>query len=347
MKAKFFFLLLVCILVGCAKNADIESVNLLVEPASQTVLPKISKDISNLSADDAIKVANLFSHGSVLTKSENLKEVKSVVPIKDASERTLMYAVNYDDGYAVVSATKKYHPVLATVDHGTYTGEKTGTGQDVLMNEYMVATEAAIDGEITIEGNPWSVYEEVPFEMPVRTKVSDEYYDVVNQYTSEWYNAGYNIYYLNQQPENMPDDMYAEFCDYASYHDRPDHDYMQCSFIVENTDDFRFQRGPYIDTFWGQRGAYNDGLNGDLPLGCTTIAIAQIMKSICHPSTIDWAAMPNVLEYYQTNITLTDFLAQLRGDIGVDNNGGATITEVKTAICSQYGYRPEFGFSKM
>ena len=47
----------------------------------------------------------------------------------------------------------------------------------------------------------------------------------------------------------MPDDMYAEFCDYASYHDRPDHDYMQCSFIVENTDDFRFQRGPYIDTF--------------------------------------------------------------------------------------------------
>lgn len=68
---------IVCILVGCAKNADIESVSVPVEPASRTVLPKISKDISTLSADDAIKVANLFSHGNVLTKSETLKDVRN------------------------------------------------------------------------------------------------------------------------------------------------------------------------------------------------------------------------------------------------------------------------------
>lgn len=77
MKPKLIFILLVCFLVGCAKNADIESVNVPVEPAFQTVLPKISKDISTLSADDAIKVANLFSHGSVLTKSETLKDVRN------------------------------------------------------------------------------------------------------------------------------------------------------------------------------------------------------------------------------------------------------------------------------
>lgn len=70
MRTKFTLILLVCILVGCAKNADIESVNLPSDPVTQTVLPKISKDISVLSADDAIKVANLFSHGKVLTKSE-------------------------------------------------------------------------------------------------------------------------------------------------------------------------------------------------------------------------------------------------------------------------------------
>lgn len=77
MRTKFTLILLVCILVGCTKNADIESVNIPVEPASQIVLPKISKDISTLSADDAIKVANLFSHGSVLTKSETLKDVRN------------------------------------------------------------------------------------------------------------------------------------------------------------------------------------------------------------------------------------------------------------------------------
>ena len=90
-------------MVGCAKNADIESVNVPVEPASRTVLPKISKDISTLSADDAIKVANLFSHGNVLTKSETLKDVRNVVPIKDVSDRTLMYAVNYDDVILLVT----------------------------------------------------------------------------------------------------------------------------------------------------------------------------------------------------------------------------------------------------
>ena len=52
----------------------------------------------------ALKVANLFNHGNVLTKSETLKEVKSVVPVKDGNGRTLMYAVNYDDGYMLISA---------------------------------------------------------------------------------------------------------------------------------------------------------------------------------------------------------------------------------------------------
>ena len=60
--------------------------NLPSDPVTQTVLPKISKDISVLSADGAIKVANLFSHGKVLTKSETLKDVRNVVPIKDASD---------------------------------------------------------------------------------------------------------------------------------------------------------------------------------------------------------------------------------------------------------------------
>ena len=72
MRTKITLIFWVCILVGCSKNADIESVNLPSDPVTHTVLPKISKDISVLSADDAIMVANLFSHGSVLTKSETL-----------------------------------------------------------------------------------------------------------------------------------------------------------------------------------------------------------------------------------------------------------------------------------
>lgn len=59
MKPQLIFIFLVCFLVGCAKNADIESVNVPVEPAVQTVLPKISKDISTLSADDAVMTESI------------------------------------------------------------------------------------------------------------------------------------------------------------------------------------------------------------------------------------------------------------------------------------------------
>ena len=253
--------------------------------------------------------------------------------------RTLMYAVNYDDGYAIVSATKNYHPVLAVVDHGTYTGEKTGTGQDVLMNEYMVATEAAMDGEISVDKSVWSEYEEVPFQFTPQTKVSDEYNDVVNQYTGEWYQAGYNIYRLNQKPENMPDDMYAEFCDYASYHDRPDHDYMQCSFIVEDASRIRYDVLPMCPTRWAQREPYNTDLeNTSNPLGCATIAMAQLMRYYRKPSSIDWDDMPLEMLYYQGSTTLTSFLATLHDQLEITDNGTGALYKVYEVLEENYGY---------
>ena len=345
MKNRLLPIFLVSILFSCIRTADIESVAMSVETPQQTVLPKISKDVDFLSADDAVKVANLFNHGTVLTKSETLKEVRDVVPVKDDSGRTLMYAVNYADGYDLISATKKYHPVLAMVEHGTYTGEKTNTGYDVIMNEYVEATQAAIDGKITIDGNPWAVYEEVPYNAPAQTKVSDAYTEVANEYIEDWYMSGYNIYQLNTKPENMSDEMYETFCDYARDYDRPDHDYMQCSFIVENTADYMERYECIVQTTWGQREAYNDGLEADLPLGCTTVAIGQIMKYLEYPSWINWTSMPNSMTSNETNLTLTNFLAQLRMHIGVSNSGGATIYDVRDAIYQHYGYNEQNRYS--
>ncbi len=144
MKAKVIFLFFVCILASCQKIADVESVSVLDLKENQTVLPKISKDIESLSAEDAVKVANIFSQGGLVTKSKSLKEVTSVVPIKDADGVVLMYAVNYNDGYVIVSATKKYYPVLVSADHGNYSGDSTETGHDVLMSEYAANIKSAI-----------------------------------------------------------------------------------------------------------------------------------------------------------------------------------------------------------
>jgi hypothetical protein len=254
-----------------------------------------------------------------------------------------MYAVNYDDGYAIVSATKNYHPVLAVVDHGTYTGEKTGTGQDVLMNEYMVATEAAMNGEISVDKSVWSEYEEVPFEIPAQTKVSDDYNDVLNQYLEDWYMAGYNIYQLREQPENMPDELYEQFCDYARDYDRPDHDYMQCSFIVENPDGFRNDYGPLCSTNWHQLRPYNLALTDTTAkVGCSTIAVAQILKALRQPALMyDWDSMPTYLSP-SSSLTLYPefafFIRDVRTKIRATTGYADIDIDVKNGLINNYGF---------
>ena len=207
------------------------------------------------------------------------------------------------------------------------------------MNEYVEATQAAIDGKITIDGNPWAVYEEVPYNAPAQTKVSDAYTEVANEYIEDWYMSGYNIYQLNTKPENMPYDMYETFCDYARDFDRPNHDYMQCSFIVENDTRIRHDIRPMCTTTWGQGFPYNVGLsNINIPLGCTTIAAAQIMKAMKFPSSVNWNAMPYSLSSDQVNSVLASFLAELRGQIGVGDDGAANINQVYNALTNYYGY---------
>ena len=346
MRTKITLILLVCILVGCAKNVDIESVNLPLDPVTQTVLPKISKDIESLSAEDAVKVANIFSQGGLVTKSKSLKEVTSVVPIKDADGVVLMYAVNYNDGYVIVSATKKYYPVLVSADHGNYSGDSTETGHDVLMSEYAANIKSAISNVNGVKGNPWGIYEDLSSDLEATTKISNAYYELLAELSYEWQQEGYNVYRLNQKPENMSDELYADFCDVASDYNRSDHPYMQCSVILERNYQKRTSEiDPMLQTEWGQYGAYNDALNSDLPLGCTTVAIGQIMRYLEYPTNYNWSAMPNSLAEWETNSTLTDFLAQLRRRIGVTDSGAASIDLVRTAISLYYGYTSSNGYS--
>ena len=205
------------------------------------------------------------------------------------------------------------------------------------MCEFMLATKAAMDGEISIEGDPWFMYEANSIDNLMATKVSDDYTSVANDYIEEWYMSGYNIYLLYEQPENMPDELYETFCDYARDYDRPDHDYMECSFIVENPTAYLDRQECILQTSWGQALGYNYDVPGELDLGCTTIAIGQIMKYLEYPDTINWNLITNTLPI-SGNPHLTYFLAELRAKIGVYNDGNASMTQVVNALSQHYGF---------
>lgn len=94
----------------------------------------ISKETVDISEDDAITIA-ILQYKKMKTKS--YCSITSVVPFKDNSGNTLLYAVNCDEGCILISATKKYYPILAIIEDGTIIDGHTNTGADVFIQNYL------------------------------------------------------------------------------------------------------------------------------------------------------------------------------------------------------------------
>ena len=94
-----------------------------------------------------------------------------------------------------------------------------------------------------------------------------------------------------------------------------------------------------LKTHWHQRNPYNNSLSTDRALGCVTIAVGQIMKYYNYPTSFNWADMPNELgdDYSLTPTTTSQFLKTIHDNLGVDDNGGASIDDANRVLKS-YGY---------
>lgn len=321
---------------GCDKEEVLASVN----------RNRIPSDIVNLETEDAVKVAKTFLAGRLHTRTGDL-HIKSVVPITGSDDSVLYYAVNLSDGFLIVSARKNTYPIYAFSESGEFTGESSGMGLDVLVSEYRtMAGESSNSKDSLMKYKVyWSDYEEILPLPATKATVSPDYYDVLDPYLAEWFRDGYTVCYLYDKPEEMPDDMYASFCEYAEMGmgNLPGYPYMQCCIITYKTYPESDKKEPLLSTKWNQRSPFNSSDPRGRYLGCTTIAAGQIMRyhkfPQLYPGTglvIDWDSMPD----NTSNTVLSDFLYRLRTDIGVDDGGGATIDDVKRAMTA-YRYSCE------
>ena len=114
-----------------------------------------------LSADDACVVANLFVSNSLLTKSYQDKVVKGVVPIFGENESILMYAVNFTDGYILISATTDYYPILAIVEQGSFT-ILPESAQEYIIDELKTAVLLSKDNPARGAIPAWKEYKATP-----------------------------------------------------------------------------------------------------------------------------------------------------------------------------------------
>ncbi len=139
-KAKQLCLLLLMIIpLSCSK----ESLAGLIVSDDTTLdvstILGISPSADNLTENDAKVVATLYMKSS-RTKSVDLEAVTDVITIVDCNDLPAIYAVNYEDGYVLVSASKSTCPILAVAEHGKYVPD-SGTGRDVIINELVESVE--------------------------------------------------------------------------------------------------------------------------------------------------------------------------------------------------------------
>ena len=294
MKKNIIFLL-AAIAISCVDYIDNSTYEILSRDES-CVVKKISSKDSLLTVNDASIVARLEKFGIANTKSNDTKTVQEVITLNNIDGTPIMYAVNFNGGgYTLVSATKKYYPILAQAENGSFSEEMYNTGLAILLDEY----EKSID---ICESQPkdslvkirflWNKYEEFEQKKIITTK-SDALFNLVSSSIRQWNEQEIQYYFLSEGcPNFITEEQYQNYISLAREYGNPNYNYMENSVILVKTTERHSSKGPLTTTAWSQHGIYNDKIQqlyyADLPAGCVPIAIGQIMAYHRYPSIYDW-----------------------------------------------------------
>lgn len=327
----------IILIIGACQKAE-QSDPLLPTTSAESSLPQCVSEGTELSADDAAKVATLFRKADAATRSGTAPVVRNVVTIRDAAGRPALYAVNLQEGYLLISATKRFFPVLAQIDYGTFTLDREPSGLDVVLQEMVETIEAVRDSAAVFDcRHAWFPYEERTRPERAQTRMTDdEFYDIQNEWYGKWYDEGVDTHRLASKPDDMPEDIYRRFCETAEGDDAwvdTEYYYMNTAIITEKYIEEIHPDGPFIQSEWKQTNPYNEYVGQNRPLGCVTIAVGQLMRYYRHPSSFNWSDMP----YHSTTPTLSSFLAQLRIELNVTDDGNCTTDDAKRVL-TNYGY---------
>lgn len=334
------FVISVTLIIGACQQTELSDsapTPSLPAPAAEFVA-----DDSDLSAGDAAAVARIFRNGNRPTRAGSGAVVRNVVTIRDAAGRPAIYAVNLQEGYLLVSATKRCYPILAQIDRGTFTLDREPSGLDVVLQEMTETIEAARDSAAVFDcRSAWLPYEERTRLERMQTRaLSDEFYAMQDEWFQKWSDEGCKTRVLSREPDDfdsLPIDVYEHFVHVATDDDAwadTEYNCMNTAIITEKYHDSGQMKGPFLTTKWGQRNGYNALFeNKDQPLGCVTIAVGQLMRYYQHPAYFNWSDMPDET----SNPTLSSFLALLHGELRVTDSGSSNIDHAKRVLES-YGY---------
>lgn len=318
-------------------NASLEESMIPVEKDSfQSLL--IERGTTPITAEQAVNVAKLFEmRNKPSTKTSSSKEVAGVQTINDNDGQPVMYVVSYqkNQGFTIVSASRKYKPILAEEDTNSFYERRHESGLEIWIQEQTALITFAeslpeTDESIKRYVDEWKDYEQIPVS-DLSTK-SDDLLTLRANSIAAWEAQGYTCFDLCDCPNSLPQSVYEDWLDLAEQMANPDYNYYTNSIILYLREDTLLQYGPYLTTTWGQDDPYNanlDLINNQLPrAGCSVVAMGQIMKYYEWPTCYDWSAMNNS---YHPDSTAAE-VAELFDDLGHDANTSYGILKSTTLI---------------
>ncbi|MXV37822.1 hypothetical protein GO491_03885 [Flavobacteriaceae bacterium Ap0902] len=108
---------------------------------------------------------------------------------------------------------------------------------------------------------------------------------------------------------------------------------------------YTVQKGPFLQTTWGQGCGYNSqtpsmscGPCGYAWTGCVATAMAQVMKYHQYPTSYSWSSMPNSYGTSTTSILMRDIGDAVNMNYECDGSGADTQDEVASSFKNDFGF---------
>lgn len=341
-------LLLLVFMTGCNQiTADrpdrfadqIKAIDLRIEPGTTPI-----------TADEAINVALLFNNqNKIETKGEVEKKVSDVYTVFSENREPSMYAVNFigNNGFIVVSASRKYYPILAMVEKGHFDDSfvycPLGGWIDEQNEQIAIAERDEVDEETAKSIRiMWSAFEKKDVAKWIETKSEAEAFALRQSSVAAWEAQGYTCYALSEQPSEMSNSVYSNWCQIAQGLANPDYNYLTYSVILERRVDDSLRVGPLIKTTWERENGFNAALvdtAGHLvPVGSRPLAVGQVMRYFQKPTSYNWT-VDFPLNYATGSIA--SFLKILSNRMGLTYYFGeedATDLEALAVMIEYYSY---------
>lgn len=279
--------------------------------------------------------------------------------IIDKMGKPAIYVVNYanNGGFVLVSATKKFTPVLAYSQNGNYS--ITGNAPDGVRSwqSGMVGTIAAVEslpddstGRYVDQWNGYIEKDTTVLSGGDMSKAGDEFNpdDAYNKKIDEFERAGYRVHKIGETSITGDPKIDERLRSEAEYDTYPDYDWQKYAVVIEWTESADETVDNFVKSTWGQGSpitpaVYNNDYNQYCPIidgkcayaGCVPVAIGQIMRYYEYPNDLgNWKDMP-----YDCASTTT---AKLLRAIGIGVNAEYSLTGTSASLNDAVNYMNKY-----